>query len=190
MTNPRVPFQMTSERKPLKPPKKGKNLIVHVVVNVEYWPFDQPMPRKTLKKALKHLVFFGLSFIIGNTLLAYLIGSEQLLAIQFDDPRNHLGGLTFMVLFTLLFYSIFARFREQACTFICPYGRLQSTMLDENSLVSGTGRILIPGDLDMFTARLDEGLHACVEDSTRFSARAILVSPPGVTLSDAAEAGD
>jgi polyferredoxin len=40
-----------------------------------------------------------------------------------------------MVLFTLLFYGIFARFREQACTFICPYGRFQSVLLDENSIV-------------------------------------------------------
>ena len=44
-------------------------------------------------------------------------------------------GLTFMILFTLLFYAIFARFREQACTFICPYGRFQSTLLDENTIV-------------------------------------------------------
>jgi len=79
--------------------------------------------------------FLGLSFIVGNTLLAYIVGSERLLAIQFDDPRKHLVGLSFMVLFTLLFYSIFARFREQACTFICPYGRFQSAMLDENSMV-------------------------------------------------------
>lgn len=48
MTNPRVPFQMSSERRPLAPPAPGKKLIVHVVINVEYWPFDQPMPRKTL----------------------------------------------------------------------------------------------------------------------------------------------
>ena len=40
-----------------------------------------------------------------------------------------------MILFTLVFYAIFARFREQACTFICPYGRLQSTLLDENTIV-------------------------------------------------------
>jgi cytochrome c oxidase accessory protein FixG len=91
--------------------------------------------RKVLKKSFKHAVFLGLSFVVGNTLLAYIIGSEQLLAIQFDHPRNHLAGLTFMVLFTLLFYGIFARFREQACTFICPYGRFQSAMLDENSMV-------------------------------------------------------
>jgi cytochrome c oxidase accessory protein FixG len=91
--------------------------------------------RKILKKTFKHAVFFGLSFIIGNTLLAYIIGRDQLLAIQFDDPRKHLVGLAFLVLFTLVFYTLFARFREQACTFICPYGRLQSTMLDENSMV-------------------------------------------------------
>lgn len=48
MTNPRVPFQMSSERRPLSPPAPGKKLIVHIVLNVEYWPFDQPMPRKTL----------------------------------------------------------------------------------------------------------------------------------------------
>jgi cytochrome c oxidase accessory protein FixG len=48
---------------------------------------------------------------------------------------NHLPGLGFMLLFTLIFYLIFARFREQACTFICPYGRFQPTLIDENSIV-------------------------------------------------------
>ncbi len=91
--------------------------------------------QKLFKKVLKHGVFLGLSFVVGNTLLAYIIGSEQLLAIQFDDPAKHRVGLTFMVLFSLLFYGIFARFREQACTFICPYGRFQSAILDENSMV-------------------------------------------------------
>lgn len=91
--------------------------------------------RKIGKKALKLGVFFILSFIIGNTLLAYIIGSDALIRIITDDPRNHVTGLTFMLLFTLLFFAIFARFREQACTFICPYGRFQSTMLDENTMV-------------------------------------------------------
>jgi cytochrome c oxidase accessory protein FixG len=91
--------------------------------------------RKFAKKAFKHVVFFGASFIVGNTLLAYIIGSEQLLRIQLDDPRNHVVGLTFMTLFSLLFYAIFASFREQACTFICPYGRFQSALLDENTLL-------------------------------------------------------
>ena len=48
MSNPRIPYQMASDRRRLPPPQPGKPLIVHVVVNVEYWPFDQPMPRKLL----------------------------------------------------------------------------------------------------------------------------------------------
>ena len=47
MPNPRVPFLLADERPHLAPPE-GKPLIVHVVVNVETWPFDQPMPRKLL----------------------------------------------------------------------------------------------------------------------------------------------
>ncbi len=92
-------------------------------------------PVKIGKKVLKHGLFFLLSFIIGNTLLSYIIGTEQLGRIMTDNPTRHLEGLGFMVLFTLVFYGIFARFREQACTFICPYGRFQSTLLDENSIV-------------------------------------------------------
>ncbi len=99
--------------------------------------FDQApaSAKKLAKKVLKHAIFLTLSFVIGNTLLAYIIGSDALFQIITDDPRQHLAGLAFMVIFTLIFYGIFARFREQACTFICPYGRFQSTLLDENSLI-------------------------------------------------------
>jgi len=90
---------------------------------------------KLAKRLGKHFIFFGLSFIVGNTLLAYFIGTDQLFTIVTDNPAKHLHGLGFMLAFTLVFYAIFARFREQACTFICPYGRLQSTLLDENSIV-------------------------------------------------------
>ena len=43
-SNPRVPFEMSTERAKLAPPQ-GKPLIVHMVVNIEHWPFDQPTPR-------------------------------------------------------------------------------------------------------------------------------------------------
>jgi cytochrome c oxidase accessory protein FixG len=90
---------------------------------------------KLTRKLCKHAIFFALSFVIGNTLLSYIIGTDQLFQIITDNPANHITGLTFMILFSLLFYGIFARFREQACTFICPYGRLQSTVMDENTIV-------------------------------------------------------
>jgi len=113
---------------------------------IEYWiegdaPAQKALARarwtraKFFKRFAKHAIFLSLSFIIGNTLLAYIIGLDALKQIITDNPAQHLTGLAFMGLFTLVFYGIFARFREQACTFICPYGRLQSTLLDENSIV-------------------------------------------------------
>jgi cytochrome c oxidase accessory protein FixG len=91
--------------------------------------------KKVSKKILKHGIFFALSFLVGNVLLSYIIGWRQLWHIITDPPAEHVVGLGFMIAFSLLFYGIFARFREQACTFICPYGRLQSVLLDENSIV-------------------------------------------------------
>lgn len=46
-TNPRIPFELASDRKVLPPPQ-GKHVIVHVVVNVENWRFDHGMPRKLI----------------------------------------------------------------------------------------------------------------------------------------------
>lgn len=121
-------------------------LMEMVFRKLEYWiEGDAPAQKaldaapwtgpKITKKLFKWSVFFGLSFIIGNTLLSYIIGIDELFTIVTDDPREHLGGLTAMLLFTLLFFLIFTRFREQACTFICPYGRFQSAVLDENTMV-------------------------------------------------------
>ncbi len=90
---------------------------------------------KIFKKGLKHSIFLGLSFIIGNLLLAYIIGIDELEKIITDPPSEHLAGLSFMILFSIIFYGIFAWFREQACTMICPYGRLQSVLLDNNSII-------------------------------------------------------
>jgi cytochrome c oxidase accessory protein FixG len=93
------------------------------------------MARKIGLKLAKHAVFFGLSFVISNLLLSYIIGTDQLFAIITDNPSRHLAGLAYLLAFTGVFYAIFARFREQACTFICPYGRFMSTVLDENTVV-------------------------------------------------------
>ena len=90
---------------------------------------------KLFKKTLKHVIFFALSFVIGNWLFMYIIGSDAWIKLVTDNPLKHLVGLSAMVGFTLVFYGIFSRFREQACTFICPYGRFQSVLLDDNSIV-------------------------------------------------------
>jgi len=60
---------------------------------------------KIVRKASKHIAFALLSFVISNWLLAYIIGYEDLLKIVTDDPRQHLTGLGFMMVFTIVFYS-------------------------------------------------------------------------------------
>lgn len=121
-------------------------LMEGVFRKIEYWiegdSFDQKqLDRapwslgKVARKTLKHIIFFALSFVVGNWLLMYIIGSDAWIELVTDHPANHVKGLTAMILFSLMFYGIFARFREQACTFICPYGRFQSVLLDENSII-------------------------------------------------------
>jgi cytochrome c oxidase accessory protein FixG len=137
---------------------------------------------KILKKASKHVIFLALSLLIGNTLLSYIIGIEQLKGIVTDDPRRHLTGLGFMLGFTAIFYLIFSRFREQACTFICPYGRFQSTIIDENTMVVAydhkRGEKRSPlHRAQSDAARTAEGFRDCV--SCR---QCVVVCPTGIDI--------
>jgi cytochrome c oxidase accessory protein FixG len=113
---------------------------------IEYWIDGSPHKqrklregpwneKKILKWILKQSIFFGLSFVICNVFLAYVIGIDELRRIVTDPPSEHLGGLTAMMIFTFLFYGVFSWFREQACTLVCPYGRLQGVLIDPNSIV-------------------------------------------------------
>lgn len=90
---------------------------------------------KIFKKFSKWGIFYVISFLIGNTFLAYIIGIEELKKIVTDNPSNHLSGLFLILLFTSIFYFVFAYFREYACIYVCPYGRIQGVLLDKNSIV-------------------------------------------------------
>ncbi|MFH0991865.1 MAG: cytochrome c oxidase accessory protein CcoG [bacterium] len=90
---------------------------------------------KAWKKLFKHSLYFTISFIIANMLLAWVIGTDKLFTIIADPPSQHLAGLTAIVAFTGVFHWIFGWFREQACILICPYGRLQGVLLDRRSTV-------------------------------------------------------
>ena len=92
---------------------------------------------KIAKRIAKHSAFLLISFLIANTFLAYIIGSEHLWSIQTSNIKHHLGGFLSISIFSLVFYGVFAWLREQVCTTICPYGRLQGVLLDRNSMVVG-----------------------------------------------------
>jgi hypothetical protein len=59
------------------------------------------------------LIFWVISFLIANTFLAYIIGSEELWKIQISNPSQHIGGLIAIVIFTSVFYGVFAFLREE-----------------------------------------------------------------------------
>ncbi|WP_139957645.1 cytochrome c oxidase accessory protein CcoG [Flavicella sediminum] len=90
--------------------------------------------QKIRKRVSKWIVFFIISFVLANVFLAYIIGSDALLEIISDNPKNHTKGLLLILLFTGIFYFVFAWFREQVCIIVCPYGRLQGVLLDNKSI--------------------------------------------------------
>jgi cytochrome c oxidase accessory protein FixG len=86
------------------------------------------------RKGLKQAIFFALSFVIANVFLAYIISAEALWTIITDPPREHLAGLFTITAFSVVFYAVFARFREQACTLACPYGRVMGALVDQHTI--------------------------------------------------------
>lgn len=86
------------------------------------------------RAVVKQAIFFALSFGIANVFLAYIIGAGPLWTIVTDPPGRHLAGLIAITIFSLLFYGVFARFREQACVLACPYGRVMSSIIDRRTI--------------------------------------------------------
>jgi len=89
---------------------------------------------KVIKRVKKWVIFWIISFLIANTFLSYIIGSEALWSIVTDPPSQHIGGLIALIVFTFVFFFVFLWFREQACIAVCPYGRLQGVLLDKKSI--------------------------------------------------------
>jgi cytochrome c oxidase accessory protein FixG len=90
---------------------------------------------KIRKKTLKHVIFFAIAFVVSNYFLAYIITMEEVLKIVREPVTQHWGGFFAILGFSGVFYGVFARMREQVCTTICPYGRLQGVLLVKDSIV-------------------------------------------------------
>ena len=129
------------------------------------------------KKIFKHSIFWAISFIIANTFLAYIISTKELWEIQTSPIGEHLGGFIAIILFA--FYFVFTLLREQVCTTICPYGRLQSVLLDENSMVvaydhkRGEGRAKFKKNED----RKSSGKGDCIDCN-----QCVNVCPTGIDI--------
>ncbi len=94
-------------------------------------------PGKLARRAAKGALFLLVSAAIAHLFLAYFVSIPDLWGMMGAAPAEHWGLFVFMAVFTGALYFNFAWFREQLCIVICPYGRLQSALIDDNSLVIG-----------------------------------------------------
>ncbi len=87
------------------------------------------------RKVIKNIIFIALSLVIGNYILMYLVDKEQLFTMIQEGPIENSGTFSAVMVLSFAVFANFSWLREQACTLICPYGRLQGALLDQNSIV-------------------------------------------------------
>ena len=89
-----------------------------------------------LRKLAKHAVFLALSWAISIWFMAYFIPYRELLGLLPHFP-GHMTALLWSLFWTGMLYFDYSWFREQTCLIICPYGRLQSTLVDYDTVIIG-----------------------------------------------------
>ncbi len=89
------------------------------------------------RRVLKWAIYLALSFVVANVFLAYFVGTDRLAQWLIHSPADHLAGFTLVLGVTALMMFDFVYFREQTCIVACPYGRLQTVLLDKQSLIVG-----------------------------------------------------
>ncbi len=89
------------------------------------------------RRLLKYAVFFALALFLAHTFLAYFVGIERLALWVRSSPVEHPTAFLLMAGTTAAIMFNFTYFREQTCLVACPYGRLQSVLLDRQSLIVG-----------------------------------------------------
>ena len=91
--------------------------------------------KKFLKKSLKWAIFSLIALILSHSFLAYFIGTEELGRMMENSPLHNPSSFLVMVGVAAFILFDFGWFREQFCTMLCPYGRFQSVLMDNQSSV-------------------------------------------------------
>jgi len=92
---------------------------------------------KAIRRLAKHVAYVAVSLVIAHLFLAYYVSLPELWSYMRAAPGEHWAAFVFVFLFAGVLYFNFAWFREQLCIVICPYGRLQSALTDDHSMVIG-----------------------------------------------------
>lgn len=92
---------------------------------------------KAIRKSIKHVVFLALAFVIAHIFLSYFIPVRDLLQVMRTGPSENWANFGWTIFWTAALYFDYAWFREQTCLVICPYGRLQSALIDTDTVIIG-----------------------------------------------------
>jgi cytochrome c oxidase accessory protein FixG len=89
---------------------------------------------KIWKRTLKWSIFAIISLVITHWMFMYIVGYQEVFKMIEEGPFNNFTSFLVMIIFTSAFYFTFAWFREQVCTLVCPYGRLQGVLIDKQTI--------------------------------------------------------
>ncbi len=112
---------------------------------LEYWIIGSHIQQRNLAKAPWNIkkffklsvlwtLFIIVSLIIAHSFLAYFVGADRLVEMTQRNPQQNWTIFLIMAFLTAVFLFDFGWFREQFCIIVCPYGRFQSVLMDDDSL--------------------------------------------------------
>jgi len=87
-----------------------------------------------VKKTIKWILFYFASILISHSFLAYFVGSYQFIHMIHEGPEANWTLFLIAQSITLILLFDFGWFREQFCTIVCPYGRIQGLLIDDSTL--------------------------------------------------------
>ncbi len=92
---------------------------------------------KIFKRTVKHGLFILCSALIAHIFISYFVSLRGLYGFIKDGPGEHALSFGAIAFLTLTLYFCFAWFREQFCVMMCPYGRIQSALSDDDTMLIG-----------------------------------------------------
>jgi cytochrome c oxidase accessory protein FixG len=105
------------------------NYIQRRLLRSKPWTID-----KIRKVGFKWVLFILVSSLISHSFIAYFTGSIELVKMMKLPPTENWTYFVLVISFTLVLLFNFAWFREQFCVIMCPYGRIQSVLLEPTSI--------------------------------------------------------
>ena len=138
------------------------------------WTFN-----KSRKFLTKHAIWLLIAVLTGGAWIFYFADAPSL-AVGFITGQAAAIAYTSVGILTATTYIFAGLMREQICTFMCPWPRIQGAMLDENSLVvTYQGWRGEPRSHNQKTATPDQTFGDCIDCN-----QCVAVCPMGIDIRD------